>query len=67
MGTVWKAVKAGLALALSLAEKGVFVLQGHGDPRQVRYVSHGVVSYRCMYLYWYRAKGLQGHGDPRQV
>ena len=35
MGAVWNAVKAGLGLALSLAEKGVFVLQGYGDPRQV--------------------------------
>ncbi len=36
MGAVWGVVKQGLALALALAEKGVFVLQGNGDPQQVR-------------------------------
>lgn len=36
MGAVWGVVKKGLALALAMAEKGVFVLQGHGNPQQVR-------------------------------
>lgn len=34
-GAVWGVVKTGLALALAMAEKGVFTVQGHGNPHQV--------------------------------
>jgi hypothetical protein len=35
MGAVWGLVKNGLALALALAEKSVFTLQGNGNPSEV--------------------------------
>lgn len=51
MGAVWRVVKKRLALALAMAEKGAFVLQGHGNPQQVRAALFGSGSIQVCEVY----------------
>lgn len=58
MGAVWDAIKGGLALALALAEKGVFVLQGHGNPQQVCIELDGV-GHGYIWIYMYTSEKVK--------